>query len=73
MFRSSPDSSLSQKIVCKFDNFDDYVIAYDVIGHHVIGHSEIRTDNSELGLSGIANKKKQKMAKLENHDFVQKK
>ena len=41
-----------RKIVCKFD---DYVIADDVIGHAVIGHPEVRTDNFRLGLSGIEN------------------
>ena len=56
MFRSSPDSSLSQKIVCKFDNFDDYLRADYVIGDDVIGHPEVPTDNFGLGLLDVENR-----------------
>ena len=50
VFRSSFDSSLFQKLVCKSDNFDDYLRADYVIGHDVIGHPKVGTDNSWLGL-----------------------
>ena len=50
VFRSSFDSSLFQKLVCKSDNFDDYLRADYVIGHDVIGHPKVGTDNSRLGL-----------------------
>ena len=56
VFRSSFDSSLFQKLVCKFDNFDDYLRADYVIGHDVIGHPNVGTDNSRLGLYGPENR-----------------
>ena len=56
VFRSSFDSSLFQKLVCKFDNFDDYLRADYVIGHDVIGHPKVGTDNSRLGLYGPENR-----------------
>ena len=56
VFRSSPDSSLFHKLVCKFDNFNDYVIVHYVIGHDVIGHPDIWSDNSGPGLCGIENR-----------------
>ena len=56
VFRSSFDSSLFQKLVCKFDNFNDYVIIHYVIGHDVIGHPEVGTDNSGLDLSDVENR-----------------
>ena len=56
VFRSSFDSSLFQKIVCKFVNFDDYLRADYVIGHDVIGHPKVGTDNSRLGLYGPENR-----------------
>ena len=56
VFRSSFYSSFFQKIVCKFDNFDDYLRADYVIGHDVIGHPKVGTDNSRLGLYGPENR-----------------
>ena len=56
VFLSSFDSSLFQKFVCKFDNFDDYLRADYVIGHDVIGHPKVGTDNSRLGLYGPENR-----------------
>ena len=56
VFRSSPDSSLFHKLVCKFDNFNDYVIVHYVIGHDVIGHPEVGTDNSGVALYDIKNR-----------------
>ena len=56
VFRSSFDSSLFQKLVCKFDNFDDYLRADYVIGHDVIGNPKVGTDNSRLGLYGPENR-----------------
>ena len=50
------DSSLFQKTMRKFENFSDYVIADYVIGYDVIGHPEVRTDNSRIGLSAIKNR-----------------
>ena len=40
----------------KFENFSDSIIADYVIGDDVIGHPEIRTDNSWAGLYGIQNR-----------------
>jgi len=56
VFRSSADSSLFQKLVCKFDIFNDYVIVHYVIGHDVIGHPDIWSDNSRPNLYGIENR-----------------
>ena len=36
-------------MVPQFDDLDDYVTSDDVIGHDVIGQSDMRTDNSGLG------------------------
>ena len=33
----------------QFDDLDDYVTSYYVIGHDVIGQSDMRTDNFGLG------------------------
>ncbi len=55
-FLSSHDSSLFRKSDGKFTNFDDYVIVDYVIGHDVIGHRDIRTDNSGLILFSIENR-----------------
>ena len=55
-FTVSLNSSLFQKIVCKFENFDDYLRADYVIGHDVIGHPKVGTDNSRLGLYGHENR-----------------
>ena len=56
VFRSSFDSSLFQKLVCKFNNFDNNLRADYVIGHDVIGHPKVGTDNSRLGLYGPENR-----------------
>ena len=40
----------------KFSNFHGYVIAHYVIGCDVIGHPEVGTDNSGLGLNGTENR-----------------
>ena len=56
LFLSNQSSSLFQKMGWKFFIFYDYVIAHDVTGHEVIGHSEVRTNNSGLDLYGIENR-----------------
>ena len=40
----------------KFENFSDYIIADYVIGHDVIVHPEVRTDNSGLDQYSIENR-----------------
>jgi len=55
-FLSTHDSSLFRKSERKFTNFDDYVIVDYVIGHDVIGHPDVRTDNAGLILFSIENR-----------------
>ena len=55
-FWSSPGSSLFQKMMRKFRNFDDYVTTHYVIDDDVIGYPDVRTDNSGLGLHSIENR-----------------
>ena len=49
-------SSLFQKIHPQLQNFDDYVTPYDVIGHYVIGHPDIRTETFGLGVNRVENR-----------------
>ena len=56
LFRSSHGSSLFRKMFCQCSNFSDYVRARYVIGHDVIGHPEVPTDNSGLSLFDVENR-----------------
>ena len=56
LFLSNQSSSPFQKMGWNFSIFNDYVIAYDVIGHDDIGHPVVRTDSSGLALFGIKNR-----------------
>ena len=56
VFRSFQDSSLFQKMNHKLPNLGDYVIAYDVIGHYVIGHPDMGTESSGFGPIRVENR-----------------
>ena len=49
VFWSFLDSSFFHKMDPQFDDLDDYVTSDDVIGHDVIGHPDMRADNSDVG------------------------
>ena len=56
VFWSFLDSSFFHKMDPQFDDLDDYVTSDDVIGHDVIGHPDIRADNSDVGQSKFENR-----------------